>query len=73
MVQLSGRVKTAFAKAKIREVQLGQRAAIYCRVSTTEQSCQRQEWELKSYAERAGFEVVGIWKEVASGSKDQRP
>ncbi len=55
------------------EVQLGQRVAIYCRVSTTEQSCQRQEWELKSYAERAGFEVVGVWKEVASGSKDQRP
>jgi DNA invertase Pin-like site-specific DNA recombinase len=27
---------------------------------------------LQAYAERAGFEVVGVWKEVASGSKDQR-
>jgi putative DNA-invertase from lambdoid prophage Rac len=52
---------------------LGQRIAIYCRVSTTDQSCERQEWELRTYAERAGFEVVGIWKEVASGSKNQRP
>lgn len=52
---------------------MGQRVAIYCRVSTPEQSCQRQEWELKSYAERAGFEVVGVWREVASGTKDQRP
>jgi len=51
---------------------LGQRIAIYCRVSTNDQSCERQEWELRAYAERAGFEVIGVWKEVASGSKDQR-
>lgn len=50
-----------------------QRVAIYCRVSTTDQSCERQERDLLAYAERAGFEVAGIWKEVASGSKDQRP
>lgn len=51
---------------------MGQRAAIYCRVSTTDQSCSRQEWELLEYARRAGFEVAGVWKEVASGSKDLR-
>ncbi len=51
---------------------MGHRIAIYCRVSTNDQSCERQEWELRAYAERAGFEVVGVWKEVASGSKDQR-
>lgn len=51
---------------------MGQRAALYCRVSTTDQSCERQERDLLAYAERADFEVVGIWKEVASGSKDQR-
>jgi putative DNA-invertase from lambdoid prophage Rac len=52
---------------------LGQTAAIYCRVSTSDQSCSRQEWELLEYARKAGFEVAGVWKEVASGAKDQRP
>lgn len=47
--------------------------AIYCRVSTADQSCDRQERDLLAYAERGGFEVVGVWKEIASGSKDQRP
>ena len=51
---------------------MGQRAALYCRVSTSDQSCSRQEWELLEYSRRAEFEVVGIWKEVASGAKDQR-
>ena len=43
--------------------------AIYCRVSTTDQSCSRQERDLLAYAELAGYQVVGIWKETASGSK----
>ena len=43
------------------------RCAVYCRVSTADQSCERQERDLLAYAERAGFEVVGIWKETASG------
>lgn len=51
---------------------MGQRAALYCRVSTDDQSCDRQEWELLEYAQRAGFEVVGVWKEVASGAKNKR-
>lgn len=51
---------------------MGQKAALYCRVSTSDQSCDRQEWELLEYARKSGFEVVGIWKETASGSKDQR-
>ena len=51
---------------------MGQKAAIYCRVSTSDQSCARQEWELLEYARKSEFEVVGIWKETASGSKDQR-
>ena len=52
---------------------MGQRVAIYCRVSTGDQSCARQERDLVALADRAGFEVVGIWKEIASGSKDSRP
>jgi putative DNA-invertase from lambdoid prophage Rac len=46
-----------------------QRCAIYARVSTADQSCERQESELLDYAARAGYTVVGIWKETASGAK----
>ena len=51
---------------------MGQKIAIYCRVSTTDQSCERQERDLLDYAVRAGFEVVGVWKETASGDRDDR-
>ena len=50
-----------------------QRAAIYCRVSTDDQSCERQERDLLEFANRAGYETVGVWKETASGTKDNRP
>ena len=48
-------------------------AALYCGVSTVDQSCERQERELLAYAKRAGYNVVGVWKEIASGGKDSRP
>jgi putative DNA-invertase from lambdoid prophage Rac len=51
---------------------MGQRAALYCRVSTADQSCERQERDLLDYAERCGYEVVGIFKETASGAKADR-
>jgi putative DNA-invertase from lambdoid prophage Rac len=35
---------------------LGQRAALYCRVSTADQSCGCQEHELAAFAARAGAE-----------------
>lgn len=44
------------------------RVAIYCRVSTADQSCARQERDLLEYAGRAGFEVVGVFKETGSGA-----
>jgi DNA invertase Pin-like site-specific DNA recombinase len=47
--------------------------AIYCRVSTSDQSCERQERDLLALAERAGHEVIGVWKETASGARDRRP
>ena len=53
-------------------VQLGQRAAIYARVSTADQCCERQIAELTAFAERGGFEVLGIFKETASGARDNR-
>jgi DNA invertase Pin-like site-specific DNA recombinase len=48
------------------------RAVIYCRVSTDDQSCDRQEQDLKAYAQKAGYQVMGIYKEAASGAKDDR-
>lgn len=51
---------------------MGQRAAIYCRVSTTDQSCERQERDLKAFAERAGYDVTGIFRETGSGAKLDR-
>lgn len=51
---------------------MGQRAALYCRVSTADQSCERQERDLAAFAQQAGYEVVGIYKETASGVKLDR-
>lgn len=51
---------------------MGQIAAIYCRVSTGDQDCQRQERELLALAGKAGYTIAGIWKETASGSKSDR-
>lgn len=46
--------------------------AIYCRVSTVDQSCERQERDLLAYAKKAGWQTAGVWKETASGAKDSR-
>jgi len=53
-------------------VQLGQRVALYCRVSTADQSCARQERDLVAFATRAGYEVVGTFKETGSGVRLDR-
>jgi putative DNA-invertase from lambdoid prophage Rac len=59
-------------EAKSEEVYLGQ-VAIYARVSTDDQSCDRQERDLRAFAKRAGHKVVGVFKETASGAKNDRP
>ncbi len=46
--------------------------APYCRVSTADQSCERQERDLAAFAERAGYQVVGAFKETASGVRLDR-
>jgi putative DNA-invertase from lambdoid prophage Rac len=51
---------------------LGQ-VAIYCRVSTDDQCCERQERDLKAFARRAGHKIVAVFKETASGAVDDRP
>ena len=46
--------------------------AIYCRVSTDDQSCARQEHDLRAFAKRARHKVIGVFKETASGAKNDR-
>ena len=46
--------------------------AIYCRVSTDDQCCERQERDLRTFAKRAGHRIVGVYKETASGTKNDR-
>lgn len=48
------------------------RVAIYCRVSTSDQDCDRQERDLLTHAERAGYEVVAVYKETLSGIRKSR-
>ena len=50
----------------------GKRAAVYARVSTVDQSCERQLRDLAAFAERGGFDVVATFAETASGTKDSR-
>ncbi|WP_082130369.1 recombinase family protein [Kiloniella spongiae] len=45
---------------------MGQKAVIYARVSTSDQSCERQIGELTSFAERGDFEIVGVLGILAS-------
>ena len=51
---------------------MGQRVALYCRVSTADQSGARQERDLAAFAERSGYDVVGTFKETGSGVKLDR-
>jgi len=51
---------------------LGQRVALYARVSTADQSCARQLRDLEAYAARAGHEVVAVFRETGSGTKTDR-
>jgi putative DNA-invertase from lambdoid prophage Rac len=46
--------------------------AVYCRVSTEDQSCERQERDLRAFAKRAGHQIVAVFKETASGAKTDR-
>lgn len=32
----------------------------------------RQERDLRAFAKKAGYKIVGVWKETASGAKDDR-
>lgn len=51
---------------------MGQRVALYCRVSTADQSCSRQEQDLNTFAARADYSVICVSKETGSGAKLNR-
>ena len=49
------------------------RAALYCRVSTTDQNPDTQLLDLREFAKQRGFEIVGEYTDVISGAKSKRP
>jgi DNA invertase Pin-like site-specific DNA recombinase len=52
---------------------MGQRVAIYYRVSTVDQNFEAQFMELRAYAKKRGFEIVQEYVEKASGVAKSRP
>lgn len=72
MLRLAPQPEQGILGSSAGRVQLGQRVALYCRVSTSDQSCARQERDLAAFAARAGYEVVGLFKETGSGVKLDR-
>ena len=52
---------------------MAKRAAIYYRVSTTDQDVGGQVDELREYADHRGFKVVGEYVDTASGATRKRP
>lgn len=49
------------------------KVAIYCRVSTEEQDASKQEFICKEFCKHRDFDIYGVYKDVMSGSKTQRP
>jgi len=52
---------------------MGQTAALYARVSTADQSCQRQIADLTAFAHRCRYEIIGTFTETVSGAASRRP
>jgi len=46
------------------------KAAIYARVSTTDQNCELQIRELHDYAERQGWAIIETYQDIMSGARD---
>ena len=49
------------------------KAAIYARVSTSDQHNEIQIRELKEYLSRRGWELAGVYEDEMSGAKTRRP
>jgi DNA invertase Pin-like site-specific DNA recombinase len=50
-----------------------QRAAVYVRVSTSDQHLETQMLDLRAMAAQRGLEIVAVYKDVISGARDRRP
>ncbi len=48
------------------------RAAVYARVSTSDQSCERQIADLTAFADRGGYDVIDMFRETVSGTSVSR-
>jgi len=46
--------------------------AIYCRLSTDDQSCERQERGLRAFARRDSHKIVAVFKETGSAADNER-
>jgi len=49
------------------------KVAIYCRVSTEEQTTEHQEKALRKYCEVHNYEIYKVYSDVISGTKASRP
>ncbi len=47
-------------------------AVLYARVSTSDQSCERQIRDLTAFADRGGYRVLDIFRDTASGTRVDR-
>ena len=52
-------------------IQVGQPAALYCRVSTAGQTFARQKRHLRTVSKNAGYKVPGLSKVTTSRAKDE--
>ena len=59
-------------RQKTSGVQLIRSVAIYARVSTVDQTCDRQVADLNVLAMRCAYKVVGVFEETASGTSGKR-
>jgi DNA invertase Pin-like site-specific DNA recombinase len=48
------------------------RAAVYCRVSTSDQHPETQLYDLREMAKQWGYEIVSEYTDVISGAKSKR-
>jgi putative DNA-invertase from lambdoid prophage Rac len=48
------------------------RVAVYCRVSTNDQNCQRQDADLRSFAQKCEYKIHSCFSETGSGAKNDR-
>jgi DNA invertase Pin-like site-specific DNA recombinase len=51
---------------------MGNKVAIYTRVSTTDQTVENQQIALREYAEKRGWNIYREYSDVASGAKEDR-